>query len=242
MPPGCSILRITAWRGIFWVSLPPGILFVIGSFMVAESPRWLLRRGKKSGLRRAAALAHDRSRPIWNSGNAGDVAAEKKKTARSKTNESLSGASTSSHLSWPASFSPAIRPPASTPSSPTTLTFSCRAVSPISPRTGVMSFHVHQFRGDFRVASCWSIARAASFCSRGHGGNHLVSHLHRLSLSCGTEQPARGCATAVQPMVSADQTVTLTFNAPWPPAFDASGEKCARSKSSDFPGRHLFLR
>src|SRR5260221_14541438 len=25
-----------AWRGIFWVSLPPGILFVIGSFMVAE--------------------------------------------------------------------------------------------------------------------------------------------------------------------------------------------------------------
>lgn len=36
-----------AWRGIFWVSLPPGILFVIGSLMVAESPRWLLRRGKK---------------------------------------------------------------------------------------------------------------------------------------------------------------------------------------------------
>lgn len=37
----------SAWRGIFWVSLPPGIIFVIGSFMVAESPRWLLRRGKK---------------------------------------------------------------------------------------------------------------------------------------------------------------------------------------------------
>src|SRR6267378_930687 len=36
-----------AWRGIFWVSLPPGVLFVIGSFMVAESPRWLFRRGKK---------------------------------------------------------------------------------------------------------------------------------------------------------------------------------------------------
>jgi MFS family permease len=29
----------TAWRSIFWVSLPPGLLFVIGSFMVAESPR-----------------------------------------------------------------------------------------------------------------------------------------------------------------------------------------------------------
>src|SRR6185312_9739664 len=35
-----------AWRRIFWVSLPPGILFVIGSFLVSESPRWLFRRGK----------------------------------------------------------------------------------------------------------------------------------------------------------------------------------------------------
>ena len=37
----------TAWRSIFWVSLPPGILFVVGSLMVAESPRWLFRRGKR---------------------------------------------------------------------------------------------------------------------------------------------------------------------------------------------------
>jgi MFS transporter, SP family, solute carrier family 2 (myo-inositol transporter), member 13 len=36
-----------AWRRIFWVSLPPGILFVIGSFLVTESPRWLFRRGKE---------------------------------------------------------------------------------------------------------------------------------------------------------------------------------------------------
>lgn len=35
-----------AWRGIFWVSLPPGLLFVAGSLWVAESPRWLFRRGK----------------------------------------------------------------------------------------------------------------------------------------------------------------------------------------------------
>lgn len=42
-----------AWRGIFWVSLPPGILFVIGSTMVAESPRWLFRRGKKEAAHRA---------------------------------------------------------------------------------------------------------------------------------------------------------------------------------------------
>jgi MFS transporter, SP family, solute carrier family 2 (myo-inositol transporter), member 13 len=36
-----------AWRRIFWVSLPPGILFVIGSLFVAESPRWLFLRGRK---------------------------------------------------------------------------------------------------------------------------------------------------------------------------------------------------
>ncbi|HTV05544.1 MAG TPA: MFS transporter [Acidobacteriaceae bacterium] len=35
-----------AWRRIFWVSLPPGLLFVLGTFFVAESPRWLFRRGK----------------------------------------------------------------------------------------------------------------------------------------------------------------------------------------------------
>ena len=42
-----------AWRSIFWVSLPPGILFVIGTLMVAESPRWLFRRGKKDAARDA---------------------------------------------------------------------------------------------------------------------------------------------------------------------------------------------
>ena len=36
-----------AWRRIFWVSLPPGLLFVLGSLFVSESPRWLFRRGKE---------------------------------------------------------------------------------------------------------------------------------------------------------------------------------------------------
>jgi MFS transporter, SP family, solute carrier family 2 (myo-inositol transporter), member 13 len=49
----------TAWRSIFWVSLPPGILFVIGSLMVAESPRWLFRRGRRDAAR--AALLRSRS-------------------------------------------------------------------------------------------------------------------------------------------------------------------------------------
>jgi SP family myo-inositol transporter-like MFS transporter 13 len=47
-----------AWRRIFWVSLPPGILFVIGSLLVSESPRWLFRRGRTE----AAHIALLRSR------------------------------------------------------------------------------------------------------------------------------------------------------------------------------------
>jgi MFS family permease len=44
-----------AWRRIFWVSLPPGILFILGSFAVSESPRWLFLRGRR-GLAKAALL------------------------------------------------------------------------------------------------------------------------------------------------------------------------------------------
>jgi MFS family permease len=48
-----------AWRRIFWVSLPPGVLFVLGSLLVTESPRWLYRRGKRAGA--FAALLRSRS-------------------------------------------------------------------------------------------------------------------------------------------------------------------------------------
>ena len=46
-PSRLFAFKDTAWRSIFWVSLPPGILFVIGSLLVAESPRWLFRRGRR---------------------------------------------------------------------------------------------------------------------------------------------------------------------------------------------------
>src|SRR5690348_207025 len=47
-----------AWRGIFWTSLPPGILFVLGALWVSESPRWLYKRGRTSAA--LAALARSR--------------------------------------------------------------------------------------------------------------------------------------------------------------------------------------
>jgi MFS transporter, SP family, solute carrier family 2 (myo-inositol transporter), member 13 len=58
-PARLFAFKDTAWRSIFWVSLPPGLLFVIGSFMVSESPRWLLRRTKREAA--YAALLRSRS-------------------------------------------------------------------------------------------------------------------------------------------------------------------------------------
>lgn len=47
------------WRRIFWISLPPGVFFLVGSLLVAESPRWLFKRGRKEQAR--AALMRSRS-------------------------------------------------------------------------------------------------------------------------------------------------------------------------------------
>jgi len=48
-----------AWRRIFWVSLPPGVIFVLGSLMMSESPRWLFRKGRKEAA--LAALLRSRT-------------------------------------------------------------------------------------------------------------------------------------------------------------------------------------
>jgi MFS family permease len=48
-----------AWRNIFWMSLAPGVIFTLGTLLIAESPRWLFRRGKKAAS--LAALLRTRS-------------------------------------------------------------------------------------------------------------------------------------------------------------------------------------
>jgi SP family myo-inositol transporter-like MFS transporter 13 len=40
-----------AWRSIFWVSLPPGLLFALGAVFIRESPRWLFRKGRREEAR-----------------------------------------------------------------------------------------------------------------------------------------------------------------------------------------------
>ncbi|HEY1091370.1 MAG TPA: MFS transporter [Burkholderiaceae bacterium] len=48
-----------AWRSIFWMCLTPGLVFTAGSLLLAESPRWLMRRGRPEQAR----LALLRTRP-----------------------------------------------------------------------------------------------------------------------------------------------------------------------------------
>ncbi len=48
-----------AWRWIFWVSMLPGLFFVVGSFCVTESPRWLFTRGKLEATRAALLRSRD---------------------------------------------------------------------------------------------------------------------------------------------------------------------------------------
>ncbi len=79
-----------AWRSIFWVSMPPGLLFVIGSFFVAESPRWLFRRNRKEDAYAALlrSRAEDQARHELDEMEQ-TVAAEKAKTAAGAVRESL---------------------------------------------------------------------------------------------------------------------------------------------------------
>ncbi len=59
VPSALFNVQNDAWRHIFWLSLPPGVLFAFGSLFVAESPRWLFRRGKRD--KALAALLRSRS-------------------------------------------------------------------------------------------------------------------------------------------------------------------------------------
>ena len=89
-PEDLFAFKDIAWRSIFWVSLPPGILFVIGSFIVAESPRWLFRRGQKDAAR--TALLHSRSEEqaeIELKEMEETAAVEKAKSAGARVRESL---------------------------------------------------------------------------------------------------------------------------------------------------------
>jgi SP family myo-inositol transporter-like MFS transporter 13 len=53
------VAKNRAWRSIFWMSLPPGLLFVVTAYFISESPRWLFQRGRVGAAR--AALERSRT-------------------------------------------------------------------------------------------------------------------------------------------------------------------------------------
>jgi len=84
---GLFAFKDSAWRSIFWVSLPPGVLFVVGTLMVAESPRWLFRKGKQDGA--YAALLRSRNPQEANRELAEMQQVEAQRSASSDAKESL---------------------------------------------------------------------------------------------------------------------------------------------------------
>jgi sugar porter (SP) family MFS transporter len=79
-----------AWRSIFWVSLPPGILFVVGGFFVTESPRWLFRRGQKDAAHRVLLRSRSPEQAAIELKEMEDIAAEENaRSAAGRAKDSL---------------------------------------------------------------------------------------------------------------------------------------------------------
>jgi len=79
-----------AWRRIFWISLPPGILFVLGSFFVTESPRWLFRKGRQEAAKASLLRSRTEEQAGLELEEMRTIAAESAKAAAgSKVSDSL---------------------------------------------------------------------------------------------------------------------------------------------------------
>ncbi|MGW8258024.1 MAG: MFS transporter, partial [Thermoguttaceae bacterium] len=81
-----------AWRSIFWMSITPGIIFTVGTLLIAESSRWLFRRGKKDAA--LAALLRTRTTAeaeleLREMEETAQAALRQTQSARSKVRESL---------------------------------------------------------------------------------------------------------------------------------------------------------
>ena len=114
-----ALIRIAqdhAWRSMFLAVVYPGLVFFFGTFFLSETPRWLFKQGRVedalSALRRSSSeqeadlqLQEMRTLSLSSMGNP-----LQESSARSYN------ASTSFPLGWLASFWPAIRRQASTPS------------------------------------------------------------------------------------------------------------------------------
>src|ERR1700723_2191896 len=203
----------TAWRSIFWVSLPPGILFVIGSFMVAESPRWLFRRRRPDAA--LAALLRSRTKE-----QADLELHEMEQTAAAEKAQSSSGAQTKESL---------LRRKYVIPFILACVILACNQATGINSIIGFNANILLQ-AGLSDLAAHWGyvIFQAVNFLVT-LGGVALVDRKGRkfllslgtagiiVSLTCtgflfrGNEKHRVDSRAAVQAMVTPDQTLTLKY-------------------------------
>ncbi len=204
----------TAWRSIFWVSLPPGILFVIGSLMVAESPRWLYRRGRKD----AALAALLRSRTA-------DQAAlelkEMEETASGNGKTVTSGAKIQGSL-WRRKYV--------IPFALACIILACNQATGVNSIIGYnATILIQAGLSDFQAHLGYVILTVVNFLltivgvmlvdrrgrkfllSMGSAGI-IVSLICVAALFHQTEKRRVDCRKAVQAMVTTNQTLTLAFN------------------------------
>ncbi|MCD8283534.1 MAG: MFS transporter [Opitutae bacterium] len=75
-----------AWRAIFWTCAIPGLIFMLGSIFVSESPRWLFKKGAKDAALKALERSRgaEEARKEFDEMNAAGEEAEKEKGAEEK--------------------------------------------------------------------------------------------------------------------------------------------------------------
>jgi MFS transporter, SP family, solute carrier family 2 (myo-inositol transporter), member 13 len=212
-PARLFAFKDTAWRSIFWVSLPPGILFVVGSVLVAESPRWLFRRGRRDSALAALLRSRDKAQAeLELSEMEHAAAAEKSQSSASKAKESL------------------LRRKYVIPFVLACIILACNQATGINSiigynaniliQSGLSDLQAHWGYVLFTIINFLTTIGAVVLVDR-KGRKFLLSLGTAgiiLSLLCtaflfrGTEQHRVDAHPALQSMVNADQHLSLTFN------------------------------
>jgi MFS family permease len=203
-----------AWRRIFWVSLPPGILFVLGSLFVAESPRWLFLRGR----REKAMAAMQRSREVP---QAEFEMAEMERVAAAAKETSNTGKTVKDSL---------LRRKYVIPFLLACIILFCNTATGVNSiigyntaillQSGLSDLHAHWGYVFFTVINfVMTIGGMALIDRKGRkflfilGTSGIIVSLIGVGmLFLGTEKLNQDCKEAVQAMVGPDQTLNLTFN------------------------------
>lgn len=202
-----------AWRGIFWVSLPPGVLFVIGSFMVAESPRWLLRRGRQESARTALLRSRTTDQADLELREMLETIAAEKSKSSTRTHESLL------HRKYVIPFILACIILAFNQATGINSIIAYNTdillqsgLSDFNAHLGYVLFTIVNFAVTFGAVVLVDRKGRKFLLSMGTAGI-IVSVLCTSALFLRTERQRVDAKNAVQSMVTADQKLALTYNA-----------------------------